>query len=79
MTYHAVDRGANAVGIALEVKVGGDASMLNRVVIDPLVYFSGGNAWFDMFGNIIEYPDVDSGRALNTLDFFDFLAFLPEP
>ena len=70
MTYYAVDRGANAVGVALEVEIGRDASTFNRVVIDPLVYFGGGDAWLDMLGNIIEYPDIDSGRAFNALDFF---------
>ena len=57
MTYYAVDRGANAVGVALEVKIGRDAPTFNRVVIDPLVY-------------LIEYPEIDRGRAINALDFF---------
>ena len=70
MTYYAVDRGANAVGVALEVKIGRDAPTFNCVVIDPLVYFGGGDAWLDMLGNIIEYPDIDSGRALNAFDLF---------
>ena len=70
--HHAVDRGANAVGVTLEVKdrQGCPPDVQTCVVIDPLVDFGGGDAWLDMLGNIIEYPDIDSGRALNALDFF---------
>ena len=69
MAHHAVDRSAYAVGVAFEVEISRDAPMLNRVVVNPLVYFGSGNSWLDMLGNIVEDANIDSGRALDALDF----------
>ena len=63
-----VDGRAHAVGIPLEVEVGRRATVLDGVVVDPLVDLGGVDACLDVLGHVIEHADVDGGRLLDALD-----------
>lgn len=68
MADDVVDRGAHALGIALVVKIGRRAAVLDGVVVDHLVDLVGGHARGDVFAYVIEHTHVDGGRALDALD-----------
>mgnify|MGYP000588368552 CR=1 FL=1 len=68
VTDHVVDRGANALGVALIVEVGRRAAVLDGVVVDHLVDLVGGHARGDVLAYVIEHAHVDGGRALDALD-----------
>ena len=63
-----VDARADALGVALVVEVGGDAAVVDGVVVDPLVDLGGGHAGADILGDVVEHADVDGRGALDALD-----------
>ena len=63
-----VDRGAHAVGIALEVEVGRYGVVRREVLLDPAVDVHGRDTCGDVLANVVEYAHVDGGRGLDALD-----------
>ncbi len=68
MADHLVDRGADALGKSFVVEISWDCTVLDAIVVHPLVDFLSRRTDANMSCDVIERADVDLGAGLDALN-----------